>query len=45
MGLGLYVARSFAEMLGGSITVDSQPECGSTFLVTIPCDAPIDHHF
>jgi PAS domain S-box-containing protein len=45
MGLGLYVARSFAEMLGGSITVDSQPECGSTFLVTIPCDAPIDHRF
>ena len=43
MGLGLYVARSFAEMLGGSITVDSQPERGSTFLVTIPCDPQVDH--
>lgn len=45
MGLGLYVARSFAEMLGGSITVDSQPERGSTFLLTIPCDAPMRHRF
>jgi signal transduction histidine kinase len=41
-GLGLPLARSLVELHGGSITVDSQPGRGSTFVVTLPLssDAP-----
>jgi signal transduction histidine kinase len=35
-GLGLNVARRLAELLGGSITISSQPGQGATFIVTIP---------
>lgn len=36
-GLGLSVSRRLAELLGGSITVVSQPDLGSTFTLRIPC--------
>jgi two-component system, OmpR family, sensor kinase len=36
VGLGLALARSIASAHAGSITVESQPEQGSRFLVTIP---------
>jgi len=35
-GLGLPLSRKLAELLGGSVTVRSQPGTGSTFLAIIP---------
>jgi signal transduction histidine kinase/CheY-like chemotaxis protein len=36
VGLGLFIAKKFAEMLGGNIEVQSEPHNGSTFTVTLP---------
>lgn len=41
VGLGLYLARRLAEMLGGSIAVQSEVGRGSTFRVSIPSAAGI----
>lgn len=37
-GLGLAITKRYCEMLGGTITVDSEPEKGSTFVIDIPID-------
>lgn len=35
-GLGLYIAKTFTELHGGSIAVQSEPGAGTTFSVAIP---------
>jgi signal transduction histidine kinase len=35
-GLGLFLARSFAEAHGGSLTIESQPGEGATFTLKLP---------
>jgi CheY-like chemotaxis protein len=35
-GLGLAISRRFCRMMGGDITVSSQPGAGTTFTVTLP---------
>jgi signal transduction histidine kinase len=35
-GLGLAIAKKYAEMLGGSVHVESIPDSGSVFTLTLP---------
>jgi signal transduction histidine kinase/ActR/RegA family two-component response regulator len=38
-GLGLSICRQLAEMMGGSLDAESEPDGGSTFLLTVPLRA------
>ena len=38
VGLGLYIVKSFTEMLNGRVSVSSEVGHGSTFTVRIPCN-------
>ena len=42
LGLGLYVARTLVEAMGGTIRVESQPGLGATFTMELPLRAPGD---
>jgi len=42
-GLGLTISRRLAELMGGSLTVTSQLDTGSEFLLTIPLVIPERH--
>ncbi|MDJ0755492.1 MAG: ATP-binding protein [Ardenticatenaceae bacterium] len=41
-GIGLYLCHRFCQMLGGKITVESEPGVGSTFTVIFPVLLPAD---
>ena len=44
LGLGLFIARQFAEAHGGSIVAQSQPQVGSTFTVVLPLETQASSH-
>ncbi|MEW5957909.1 MAG: ATP-binding protein, partial [Chloroflexota bacterium] len=41
-GLGLYITKSFVELLGGKIWLESQVDVGTTFSFTVPLATPPD---
>ena len=40
LGFGLWWVKTFLEQQGGDIAVESQPNRGTTFTITLPCNPP-----
>jgi signal transduction histidine kinase len=45
VGMGLYIAKQFTALLGGSIRVESIEGKGTTFILAVPCDRPVAAQF
>lgn len=43
-GLGLTISRKFVEKLNGTITLESHPETGTTFIVSLPVNKVIEEN-
>ncbi|HSP96287.1 MAG TPA: ATP-binding protein [Candidatus Dormibacteraeota bacterium] len=41
VGLGLYIVKRLATVLGAEIEVGSAPGCGATFRIHVPIDGPL----
>jgi len=41
-GLGLVLCKKFSEMMGGSVSVESESGKGTAFTVRLPVSAPAD---
>jgi signal transduction histidine kinase len=41
IGLGLTIARAIVEAHGGTITVESEPDAGTSFVITLPLASPL----
>jgi signal transduction histidine kinase len=39
-GLGLVLSRRYSQMMGGDMTVESEPSKGTTFMVRLPAEVP-----
>jgi PAS domain S-box-containing protein len=39
-GIGLTISKKIIDLLGGRITIDSEPGVGSCFSIWLPCDSP-----
>jgi signal transduction histidine kinase len=42
LGLGLYISKAIVDAHGGRLTVESRPGEGSTFVASLPLNAPTD---
>jgi two-component system sensor histidine kinase AtoS len=40
-GLGLSVSQAIIKGHHGTLTVDSKPDCGTTFVITLPCSSDV----
>jgi signal transduction histidine kinase len=40
-GLGLTISRRLARAMDGDVTVESRPDAGAAFTVSLPCDPPV----
>ncbi|MDD3165480.1 MAG: sensor histidine kinase [Oscillospiraceae bacterium] len=42
-GLGLLIAQSIAQLHGGTVLINSAPDCGTSALLSLSCKLPCEH--